>query len=424
MKTNNAKLKTILIIAAFLGVSIYMKLNPDILVSSEFKERMYYDFKSYEEEIEGLDEKLSSIIIANEYNPNKLLLNVKTLNNFVKSKNNAARIGKYSLSYEYYDIYGRYNDNIEYIFQDGIINTSEQEYINNLYDYNKEIIQEFNIIMEPLNREDYTSRQFYKNIINIYEEFSLNADEILNGENYSMLRNYSGDFSDFDTGRAEKFVKDIFSKVVPGRRLTYNNMDDLNDYRLLFATYDAEEEINASAINNDPQYVIEYDKRSSEVYLRLVGRVTPTYVLKEDEVDSIAQDIIKRLNYQGDLYEKTVSNFNIPQLASIKYSYINKKDDVWDKRQDMELELDSYGLVIQLHIFDNDGNVKLDFIEISDITTLIQKQADINDIYKTRNIDGELEYIINVNYKDTDYNLIIDGTTGEFKSSQIDKAVQ
>jgi len=238
-----------------------------------------------------------------------------------------------------------------------------------------------------------------------------------------MLRNYSGDFSDFDTERAEKFVKDIFSKVVPGRRLTYNNMDNLNDYRLLFATYDAEE-VNASAINNDPQYELEYDKRSNEVYLRLVGRVVPTYVLKEEEVDSIAQDIIKRLNYQGDLYEKTVSNFNIPQLASIKYSYVNKIDDVWDKRQDMELELDSYGLVIQLHIFDSDGNADLDFIDISDITSLIQKQADINDIYKTRNIDGELEYIINVNYKDTDYDLIIDGTTGEFKSSQIDKAVQ
>ncbi len=422
MKTNNAKLKIILIIAVFLVVSIYIKLNPDILVSSEFKERMYYDFKSYEEEIEGLDEKLSSIIIANEYNLNKLLLNVESLNNFAKSKNNAARIGKYSLSYEYYDIYGRYNDNIEYILQDGIINTSEQEYINNLYDYNKEIIQEFNIIMEPLNREDYTPRQFYKNIINIYEEFSLNADEILNGENYSMLRNYRGDFSDFDIERAEKFVIDIFSKAVPGRRLTYNNMDNLKDYRLLFATYDAEE-VNASAINNDPQYEIEYDKRSNAVCLRLVSRVVPTYVLKEEEVDSIAQDIIKRLNYQGNLYEKTVSNFNIPQLASIKYSYVNKTDDVWDKRQDMEL--DSYGLVIQLHIFDSDGNADLDFIDISDITSLIQKQADINDIYKTRNIDGELEYIINVNYKDTDYDLIIDGTTREFKSSQIiDKAMQ
>ncbi|WMJ77306.1 MULTISPECIES: hypothetical protein [unclassified Sedimentibacter] len=97
----------------------------------------------------------------------------------------------------------------------------------------------------------------------------------MNGDNYNMLRDYSGDFSDFDTERAEKFVKDIFSKVVPGRRLTYNNMDNLNDYRLLFATYDAEE-VNASAINNDPQYEIEYDKRSNEVYLRLVGRVAPT----------------------------------------------------------------------------------------------------------------------------------------------------
>ncbi len=424
METNNAKLKTILIIAVFLAVYVYIKLNPDILVSPEFKERMYYDFKSFEEEIERFDGKLSSIIIANEYNLSKLLLNVEILNNFAKSKNIAARIGKYSLNYEYENIYNRYNDNIKCILQDGIINISEQKYINNLYNYNKEIIKEFSSIMEPLSRTDYTPRQFYKNIINVYKEFSLSADEILNSESYSRLRNYSGDFSDFDTGRAERFVNDVFSKVVPGHVLNYNNMNDLNADRLIFATYEAEEEINAATINNVPQYVIEYDKRSREVFLRLAGRITPTYVLEEDEIDSIAQDIIKRLNYQGILYNRTVNNFSIPQLASIKYSYINKTDDVWDKQQDMELELDSYGLVIQLHIVDSDDNVNLDFIDISGITSLIQKQADINDIYKIRNIDGELEYIINASYKGSGYDLIFDGTTGEFKSSHTDKAAQ
>lgn len=239
-----------------------------------------------------------------------------------------------------------------------------------------------------------------------------------------MLKNYKGDFTDFDTRKAEEFIKDVFSKVLPGRVLIYNNTDDINADNLIFATYEDTKEIKSSTVNIIPQYEIYYDKRSKEALLRLVGRVSPTYTLKEEEIDSIAQNIITRLNYKGILDERTVSNFSIPELSSINYSYIYLLNDVWDKRRDIELELDSYGLVRELRIIDSEDNIDLNFMDISETINLIENKADVKGIQKIININGDLEYIINIDFKGTDFIVVIDGTTGKFKSSQIDKGVQ
>lgn len=404
----NQKWKNLLIIIVFIGLSLYLKLNPGILVSSDLKERMYYDFKSYKEEIEILNDKLASVIIADNYDINKLLLNDEVLNNFGKSKNNAARIGRYSLRYDYDDVYLRYNENIKNVLEDGFINETEEEYINTLYDYNDKVIYEFNKLMEPENKGA-------KNIIDIYEEFSINADNVLNTENYGKLKSYRDDFSDFDIARAEEFVNDIFSKVVPGRQLNYNNLDDLNAESIVFTTHEDGDKIDGKIAYEEPQYRIEYDKRNRQVHLRLAARVIPTFVLKEEEIDSLAEDIIKRLNYKGALYEKKISNIAIPRLSSINYTYTNIIDDVWDKQQDLTIEFNSYGYVDTLYIVDSDDYID-NFTDISKTINLIQKKADINEIYKIRNIKGDLEYIVKVNYKGTDYNMIIDGTSGEFKN--------
>lgn len=405
--------KNIIIIVIILCAFTYLKLNPSILVSLDLKDRMYYDLKSYKEEIENLNYKLASSNITNNYDLNKLLINDKVLINFEKSKNDAATIGRYSLSYDYDDIYLRYNEIIIYALENGI-SESEQDYINTLYDYNVELIHEFNRLFEPLNSSDNTRQKFYKNIINIYKEFSITADDILNTEDYSNLKSYKGDFSEFDMVRAEKFVMDTFSMVVPGRELNYN-MDDLYDDSLIFSTHAEGNNIDTKIRYREPQYEIKYDKKSREVYIRLVGSIIPSYFLKEEEIDIIAQDIVAKLNYKGSLIDKTVSNIGIPGLSSINYTYTNKNDDVWDKQQDLSIELDSYGLVRELHIVDSDDFTNI-YVDITDIIERIKEKADINDIYKIRNTIGELEYIVNITYKGTYYNIIIDGTTGELKS--------
>lgn len=237
---------------------------------------------------------------------------------------------------------------------------------------------------------------------------------MLNAEYFRILKDYRGDFSDFDLKRAEKFIFNTFSNVVPGHGLKYDNVDDLSSDKLIFATYE-NEDIETGAVFTTPQYKIEYDKKTKEVYLRLVGRVIPTYVVEEAEIDSIAESIIKKLNYKGILNERTVRNIGVPQLASISYSYINKTDDVWDKRQDLYIEIDAYGLVGELRIEDCDDNSNINFIDINEIADQIQEDANINNIEKIINSDGELEYVLKVNYKDTDYTMVFDGISGNFK---------
>jgi len=401
---NNKKFKYLIIILAALIISLFFRLNPDYLTSADLKRRMYSDFKSYEKEIESLNRKLLSIIIADNYDVNKLLLNDEVIKNFLKSKNDASRIKNKSSGFDYDDVYRKYNEIIQNILDDGIINDTEKVYISTLYDYNKEIIKNFN-----------TEDKSYKNIIKSYVDFSSSADEILNTQRYEILKEYRDDFSDFDLKRSEAFIKDVFSKVVPGRKLNYNNMDDIYADSVIFTTLKDGNAIESGKIYEEIPYQIEYNKNSREVHLRALGRIVPSYTFSEEEIDVIVRDIITRLDYKGVLDEKSVSNIDVPQMSSIKYSYIYKADDVHDKQQDLNIELDSYGLVNSLYIIDSDDYKNTEFTDISETIRHIEENSEINSIHKIRNISGELEYIIYINYKGTNYSMVMDGITGKYK---------
>lgn len=421
MKKNNDKLIIIILILVFIFV-IYR--SSDFKLGEDYRERMYYDFKNYGSAIEELNEKLSGILITEDYAylNERLYINEEILRGFKRSKYDAGKIGKFDYADDYDNVYRRFNNNINNILQDGIISSSEKEYIGTLYDYNIELISEYKSILESSygRFEDNSEKKIINKIIKIYDEFSNKADKILNTEYYSILKDYKGDFSNFDFKRTEKFVVDIFSKVVPGRLLNYNNKVDINADKFIFTTHEDGENADTGTVYQEPQYRIEYDKASGEVYLRLTGRTVPTYVLKEEEVDSIAEDILARLNYEGFLYERTVSNFNIPELSSITYSYINKIDDIWDQQQNIELELDSYGLVRQLYIVDRDNDKGLYFVDIKEILDKIHKEADVNDICKVKNIRGEAEYIVKISYKGINYDLVFDGGSGNLKKSKLE----
>lgn len=417
MKNNNYKLILIILIFIF----IFVIWNPDLKISEGYKSRMYYDLKNYVSEIEELNEKLSGILITEGFDhlDKELYINNEILRSFERSKIDAGRIGNFDYTNDYDDIYRRFNDNIVNILYDETTSNSEKEYINTLYDYNTELISDYRGILESLHGrgKENGEKRIINKITKVYNEFSNKADEILNTEYYSMLKDYKGDFSNFDFNRAEKFVDDIFSKVVPGQILNYNNKADIYADKFIFTTHEDGEKMDTRTVYQVPQYRIEYDKEGREVYLTLVGGTIPTYVLKEEEVDSIAQDILERLNYEGFLYERTVSNFNIPQLSSITYSYINKIDDIWDQQQKIELVLDSCGFVQELRIVDRENAEGLYFVDIKEILSKIHKEADVNNIYKVKNIEGEAEYIVKLTYKGTNYNLVFDGGNGNLKKS-------
>lgn len=418
MKKNNDKLVIIILILAFIFV-IYR--NSDLKLGEDYRSRMYYDLKNYVREIEELNEKLSGILITEDYtNINEeLYINDEILIGFERSRNDAGRIGNFDYINDYDDIYRRFNDNVGNISQDGITNSSEKEYINTLYDYNAELINIYKDILESSygRGKDTDEKKIINRITKAYNEFSNKADEILDTEYYSILKKYKGDFSNLDFERIEKLVDDIFSKVVPGRLLNYNNKADINSDKFIFTTHEDGEKMDTGTVYQVPQYRIEYDKVSREIYLRLTGGIIPMYGLEEEEVDSIAQDILERLNYEGSLYERTVDNFNIPQLSSITYSYINKIDDIWDQQQKIKLVLDSYGLVHELHMQDRDDDKDLYFVDIKEILGKIHKEAKVNDIYRVKNIDGEAEYIVKLSYKGTNYDLVFDGVSGNLKRS-------
>lgn len=412
MKKINYNFIYIILILAFIFI-IYR--NPDLRIGENYRNRMYYDLKNYAEEIKGFNEKLSGALIIEDYDyfDKELYISNEILINFRKSKTNAGKVRKFDYFNDYDDVYRRANDNISSIMRDGTVSSSEKEYINTLYDYNERIADEYKNILESLSdssKKDIDENKAIKKITKIYNIFSNKAEEILNMEDYSMLKKYKGDFTNFDYDKAEKFVDDLFSKVVPGRVLDYNNKDDIYDDKFIFTTY--EDEIKTGMVYQVPPYRIEYDKVSGEVSLRLAGRTIHGNTFKEEEIDSMVQDILARLGYEGVLCERTVSNFDLPDLSSITYSYINKVDDVWDQQQKIKLVMDAYGLVNEFYIMDGDDTENLHFIDSQEILNKIHKEADVNDIYKVKNIDGKAEYIAKMTYKGINYELIFDGTDG------------
>lgn len=390
-----------------------------IEVQDDYKNRMYYDFKNYKEEIEKLNEKLFGILVIEEYDnsKNNFFINDDVLIGFEKSKLDAGKMRDRTYFHDYQHLYRRVNIVMDNVLEDGIINKEEYEYINMLYDYNEIIINEFNKILSSING-DFEYKKVKKDIAKVYDEFSIKADEVLNTINYSELKDFNGeDFSGFNYQRAEDFVVETFSKVVPGQSLNYNNKNDLNNEMLIFTTHAEGEELDIRIQNQSPQYKVKYNKQSKEVEIRLIGAIIPSMRLTEEELDSIAQEIISKFNYKGYLFDrKIVYDSYDGKLSSIEYTYKNKIDDVYDQQQEIKLELEYFGFVRELYIVDNDNKVvEFNFINSQEIINKINEEAVVKELIKFINVNGEEEYLVQIIYEGINYDIVFDGNNGNIK---------
>lgn len=407
------------VLAIFFSITCIISFNLGIKTIGEYKNRMYYDFKDFGTALEKFSDELFGILILKDYElSNKVLFNKDALKSFERSKRDAANFGSNLSYYDFEDLYARINEVIVNIFNDGIINSSEREFIMTFYEYNKELIENYKDIFGPLYNTNNTNyrRRFERNIDRAFADFCENADSKLNSDKYMNLISYQGDYSDFDYISAENFINDIFSKVVPAQHLKYNNKNEISTDMLVYTTHAEDDEINILEKNPEPQYKVEYDKKTKELRVKLFASIVPPQSFKEEEIDSLADNIIKRFNYNGFLYEREIKFNSDGEFYGIDYSYINKIGDVYDKSQEIKLSVTSYGIVNEFYIVDHD-NMDLEFNFI-DSEEILQKvcDAEVIDIYKVKNIKGEAEFIVKLSYEEVNYDVIFNGVTGEMKN--------
>lgn len=418
MNADTKKIIFKILIVCYVSCSLCIMFSSRI--SGDYKSRMYYDFKDFGSALEEFNDELFGILIVKDYElNNKILFNKHALKSFERSKLYSSKFGSRLSFYDFEDMYTRTNEVIVNIFKDGIVSKSEQKYIITLYDYNKELIDNYKGIFGLLY-DSYNvnlKRKLKRNINSAYADFCENADAKLNSEKYMYLINYQGDYSDFNYIRAENFIYEIFSKLVPNQQLKYNNVNEVNSDMLVYKTHANDDGVNILEKNPEPQYEVEYNKETKELTVRLFSYIVPPQRLKEEEIDSLADEIIKKFNYDGFLYERELTVDSEGELNRINYLYINKIGDVYDKQQEVRISITSYGIVDEFYIVDYDSaDCEHNFIDSEEILHKINDNAEVIGIYKVKNIKNEVEYLVQLLYEEVNYDLVFNGATGQIKN--------
>ncbi|QXM06454.1 hypothetical protein [Crassaminicella indica] len=397
------------------------------------KDRMYNDFEAFGVELENFNDELSNILVLKEhrFNKEKVFINKNIVWNFHLSNCDARSIGKvryhgdYECDWMYYDV----NDVIQNILYDGKITPSEEKYLKNLYDYTDHLIKEYRIIVKDVRSKwDYENKKkLKKRIVDIYNDYSKNAQDLLESKQYSFLKIYKGDFKDLDVEKAKGYCKEVFSKIVPDQTLKYQEEDDMIQEEYIFKTYEEgnsyKDTFAVKKDKPDVDYYVTYNKKTNKIVIIATGwRVSTTKKYTQDELDQIAKNIMMKFNKEPYCCKKKGKYDEKGNLVYMKYSYMEKNNDVYDAMKAINIELKADGRLSEFEIiYPRERKFILPTITKEEILGKINQEATIKDCIIRRNNKGEAEYVVYLIYKDTLYEAVFNGEYGNLMSYVRDK---
>ncbi len=411
----------VLVVYSFMFITApYIK---DYITSyKDLKNRMYYDFKDFGESLEVLNSNLSRILVLEELNINKEYEYVSKdrLRNFQSSAFNSESLDRTSNFHDFIFMYSGTNSIIQNILRDETISINEKEYLETLYEYNNNLIEDYKSIIGVLYYKDWDyekSNELRKNIVGIYNEFCSKADNLLDSPKYKLLKEYRGSFKEnskeFEKIKAHCEI--VFSKLVNDQTLEYDNRDKLNSDKYIFTTYEKRDETKPF---DRVDYSVEYDKNTNEISVTAVSfsvfSKTPKY--EEKELDSMVDDVVDKFNMGAFNYNKEVHYDNENSLEEIRYSYIIKNDNVYDEFERINIVIQPHGLINRFTIFySSNKDIPIPKVSENEILSKINNNAEILDIFLVRNIKENVEYELHLNYRNTLYAAVFDGENGSLK---------
>lgn len=384
----------------------------------DLKGRMYHNFEDFGIELEVFNDELSKILILNEYDhyKEKVYMNENIRKEFYRSNYNASDMGNGHWATEYNFMYGNVNDVIHNILLDEKITPTEEKYLKNLYAYTEELIKEYRQIVgnSPESYNYKKQRNLENQIVDIYNDYSQKADDLLCSKEYSFLKTYHGDFKHMDFKKAKTYCEEIFSKLVPNQILKHDNQEDVNHKEYVFKTSLKEGlPSNLKQLQNDQaEYEVSYNKITKKVKVRATSYHVPPKRKKESEIDKIADETIKQFN-KNTIQYKRKAKYDKTKLDYIEYTYIEKINDLYDETKKIKMDITGNGLVSYFEIMDfNEQKMIMPTVTKEEILSKINPKATINDCNIKRNEKGKIEYVVDLTYKDTLYKAIFDGEDG------------
>lgn len=412
------KICYILLYAIIIFASFYARRY--VSAYNDLKDRMYYDFEDFGKELENLNDNISQILLLDyTFNRDKELINKHIVANLFRSNLDASDYGDGKAIYDFDSIYRQVDDVIKSIISDNMIDISEQKYLETLYDYNAELIKEYkNIIGDLYDDWNFSkSRIIRRNIIKIYSSYCQKADDLLNNEKYVFLKNYRGSFKDADFEKAKHYCEQAFSKLIEPKTLEQDdNPEQYTDIYRFRASVEPRYENKTTVAYDTVDYEIVYDKTTDKITVRATKYWVPSNRYSENELDSRADTIISRFNDSVFLYDKQVKYDDEGKLDYIAYSYISKKDDIYDEMERMALVIESHGLISKFEtVCPNNKEIGIPDISKEDILDKLNDKCQVKEIILIRNLTGQLEYEAHVEYKGTLYSIVFDGDNGDLK---------
>ncbi|TCO76886.1 hypothetical protein [Marinisporobacter balticus] len=388
-----------------------------------YKNRMYDDFEDFGMEIESLNDHLSQLLTlgVEDFDPEKKVVNRRIMLEFWRSNNDAADLGKGKWCPAYIDdLYLDVNHVIENIVSDNKISPSERKYIQTLYAYNDEILKEYrNVVGDMPERLDFDKmRKLEKKIIKIYNDYSKEAEDLLNTSKYRGLKDYKGELTAESLENVQAYCQEIFSKLVENKTLKYNKEDGKNADQYVFETdlkeYDPKD-IAKDLMNGNTEYRLTYDKKTKkiDIYASSYGTSPNSKKYTEKELDNMAEKIMTQFSDQGFNYDKKISYDEQQKIQEITYAYIEKNEGVYDEIKKMQLEIQSSGLITGFErVYPYHEPITMPVIKKEAILSKIDKEAKIIDDLLIRNIEGKTQYVFHLKYKNTLYESVFDADTG------------
>jgi len=389
----------------------------------QLKDRMYYDFKNFGSSLEEFGSSISEILVLNNYSfdDEKEFINTAYVRNFRWADYDASDLGRKPLYGDYYDyVYLGANGVIKNILKDGKLSAKERKYLETFYNYNEELIEEYKNVLGELyyKKWDYEKqKELKKRIVDIYNQYSAKADDLLNSPKYSLLKGYKGDFEDVDFGKVKAYCEEVFSMIVKDQTLKYDNRDEINAKEYIFRTY-FERDIGSPSFDDVVDYRVEYDKNTKEVTVSAVsyGISSRDYRYKENELDNMVDELVKEFNDNVFNYEKKITYDEENNIEDIRYSYIEKINDVYDEMKKIDVTIEPHGLISNFRImYPYNNEIALPKISENNILKKINEEGEVQDIFMVRNIEGDVEYEIHLKYDDTIYAAVFNGDDAAIK---------
>ena len=306
------------------------------------------------------------------------------------------------------------------------LSKKDEQFLESAHNYNKRLIESYYEILRENKTDTNDINRDHAKIKKIYRQFILRANEIASEQEYGDMVRYSLDDEYGEAGesdkeinisekQAEKMASELLEMMFGGKPVLVKvNRNGDSEYEFYNSWDDGRDE---------DMYNISIDKGNGKFRMYKRSQLVING-LEEKDLDKKAGEIMDIFVPESYIFYKREKVGRGGDIDRIEYSFINKKDDVYDESHAVEISINSSGALQDMYISDPfkrfDMEVPKAGVSKKEILSSL-KRGDVKNIILVKTIKGQLQYRVFVEFGQELYTSSFDADTGEsvdFKKSE------